>query len=673
MRKKIIFAFMLCVGVMGYAFITPSSWSLKTSSEKQEPPLLDRELFFGNPSLCGAKLSPDGAFISFLKPLHGVLNIWIKSTDAPFDTARPLTSAVARPIRSYRWSRDGRCIVYIQDEKGNENFHLYAVDPYGREASRDLTPIDGVRAQVLCMPKDSPDVIYVGLNARDERYHDVVRITLSTGERTVVRENMEEIADWIFDHQGNLRAGTHVASDGTSHLLCFDDEDARIVWSCSPQESLCPFAFHPDGQRLYMATNKGPQADISRLVLFNLQTGAEEAVESDPEEEVDFEMALFSPVTDELVATSYVGDCLRIYPKNEQWGEDYQLIKTALPEGEVAVTSTSASDNLWIVTRSSDKDPETTYLFNRATKTLTELYRAWPFLPSEHLAAMKPIQYMARDGLAIHGYLTIPRGKEPKNLPLVVFPHGGPWARDTWGFNGYVQLLANRGYAVLQMNFRGSTGYGKEFLNAGNGQWGDAMQDDITDGVRFLVAQSIADPKKVAIFGGSYGGYATLAGLAFSPDVYAAGISYVGPSNLLTLLKSFPPYWATGMGEIKQRVGDLDDPADVERLRRQSPLFSAERIIAPLLVVQGAHDPRVKKAESDQIVAALRSLGRQVEYLVATDEGHGFICPDNKMAFAAALEKFLAQHLGGRYQSDIPGPVAERLHAMTMDYGEKGS
>jgi dipeptidyl aminopeptidase/acylaminoacyl peptidase len=324
-------------------------------------------------------------------------------------------------------------------------------------------------------------------------------------------------------------------------------------------------------------------------------------------------------------------------------------------------------ESLWIVCVRSDIDPETAYLYNRKTHQIDFLYKALPNLPSEYLAPMLPIVYTTRDGLTIHAYLTIPKGEKPQGLPLVVLPHGGPWARDTWEFDRYAQFLSNRGYAVFQMNFRGSTGYGKKFLNSGNKQWGDAMQDDITDGVLHLVQKGIADPKKIAIFGGSYGGYATLAGLAFTPDLYTAGISYVGPSNLITLLNSFPAYWATGKSYMNERVGDLQKPEDVVRLERQSPLFSARNITSPLLVVQGANDPRVKKAESDQIVIALRSLGRDVEYIVAPDEGHGFAGVENRVAFAVAMEKFLAKHLGGRCQNEIPVAILKKLREITVD------
>jgi dienelactone hydrolase len=426
--------------------------------------------------------------------------------------------------------------------------------------------------------------------------------------------------------------------------------------------------FHKDGVRVYMVTNKGDDIDLARLVLFDPQTGAEEFVEADPEGQVDFGGAEFSDVTDEIVATYYVGDRVRIYPKTKEVEHDLQVLRQKLPEGEISLGSSTEDERIMIVSVSRDVDPGSAYLYNRDTEEVELLYRSRPELPSEHLAFMKPVRYKARDGLEVPAYLTIPRGAEPRGLPVVILPHGGPWARDIWGYDPYTQFLANRGYAVLQPNFRGSTGYGKAFLNAGNKEWGTGdMQHDITDGVNYLIEEGIADSERVGIFGGSYGGYATLAGVAFTPDVYAAGVSYVGPSNLITLLNSIPPYWAPIKRIFDVRLGDQNDPVDKERLIEQSPLFSAENIVAPLLVVQGANDPRVNKQESEQIVIALRDMGREVEYMLAPDEGHGFAGQENRLALSVAMEEFFARHLNGRYQEDMPEPIAERLAALTVD------
>ncbi len=415
-------------------------------------------------------------------------------------------------------------------------------------------------------------------------------------------------------------------------------------------------------------TNKGETTDKIELVIFNIEDNSIKFIERDPENEVDFGGAVFSDLTDELLATFYRSDRVRIYFKNKDFEKAYNDLKKVIPEGEVGITSMTEDEKVWVVNVSRDIDPGSTYLndLNKANAEL--LYKSRPDLPTEYLAPMQAIRYKASDGLTIPAYLVLPKGVTAKKLPVIVFPHGGPWARDYWGYNSNAQFLANRGYAVLLPNFRGSTGYGKQFLNAGNKQWGrGAMQQDITDGVNYLINEGIADPQKVAIAGGSYGGYATLAGLAFTPDLYAAGFSIVGPSNIITLLNSIPPYWAPLRKTFAVRVGDIENPDDVKMLEKQSPLNYAHEIKAPLYVVQGANDPRVKKAESDQIVIALRELGRDVEYMVAPDEGHGFAGKENRLAMIVAMEKFFAKHLGGRIQEEVKPEIQKRLEEITVD------
>jgi len=638
------------------------------------PPMIDRETFFGDPEIAGGQISPDGKFISFLRPYKEVLNIWVKSYDEPFDAARPVTSDTIRPVRGYAWTRDGRYVIYVQDKGGDENFHLYAVDPFlkleaGQDVppARDLTPIEGIRAFFYSLPKKDPNIIYIGLNDRDERYHDVYRLNIATGERTLIRQNNEEVAGWVFDLEGNLRLATRQTEDGGTEIFRIDGDEMTSIHTCTNEETAVPYRFHKDGKRFYMITNKGEDIDLTRLTLFDPKTLKEEFVESDPKKQADFGGALFSEVTEEIMATFYVADRLRIEFKDKKFEKAYKKLKKQLPEGDIYLGSSTSDDRLWLVSVTSDTDPGATYTYDMETDKVEFLYRPRPKLPVEHLAPMKTVRYKARDGLEIPAYLTVPKGVKAKNLAVVMLPHGGPWARDYWGYDPYAQFLANRGYAVLQPNFRGSRGYGKAFLNAGKRQWGEAMQDDITDGVNYLIDKGIADPKKVAIFGGSYGGYATLAGVAFTPDLYCAGVDYVGVSNLLTFLNSIPPYWETFRNYLKEQVGDPDNPEDLERLKRQSPLFSADKIKAPLLVVQGANDPRVKKAESDQIVVAMRDLGRDVEYLIAPDEGHGFSGVENRMAFITAMEKFLSTHVGGRYQESISEKVKERLDEITIN------
>jgi dipeptidyl aminopeptidase/acylaminoacyl peptidase len=652
--------------------LTTSSSALAQGSG--QPPLIDRELFFGNPEISGSQISPDGQFISFLKPYKDTRNIWVKRTNEPFSSARLITNDTKRPVTSYFWSRDGKYILFVQDQGGDENYNVYAVNPAespaaGQEVpmARNLTSAKGVRAVIYSVPRNDPDTIYVGLNDRDKSWHDLYRVKISTSERTLMRQNTERIASWFFDNKGQLRMAVRTTDKGDTEILRVDDKGFTQVYSCNVFETCGPVRFHKDNQRIYMITNKGDQLDLTRLVLFDPSTGKDELVESDPLNRVDFGDAEFSNVTDELIATVYEDSRTRIYWKDKPYEADYKLLQSKLPGKEINLGSSTKDERIMLIAASSDTEPGERYLFDRNTKKLTQQYRVFEKLPREQLAQMKPISYKSSDGLEIPAFLTLPKGVAPKNLPLIVFPHGGPWARDSWGYNIFAQFWANRGYAVLLPNFRSSTGYGKKFLNAGNNEWGQKMQDDLTWGVKYLIAQGIADPKRVGIMGGSYGGYATLAGLTFTPDLYAAGVSYVGPSNLLTLLKSIPPYWEAGRIIFHTRMGNPNTPEGHAQLEHQSPLNSADKIKAPLLVIQGANDPRVNKAESDQIVVALRDRGFPVEYIVAPDEGHGFARPINNMAMIATAEKFFAKHLGGRYQESTTPELAQRLREITVD------
>ena len=503
-------------------------------------------------------------------------------------------------------------------------------------------------------------MIYVGINDRDKAWHDLYKVKISTGERTLVRQNTERLTGWIFDLKDQLRLATRSAENGDTEVLRVDDKGFTKVYSCNVFESCGPVQYHKDGERVYFHTNKGDGIDLTRLILFNPITGKEELVESDPMKRVDFGNATFSEVTDDLVSTSYDDDRQRIYWKDKSFEADYKLLQKKLPGKEVSFSDSTKDERLWLITAFSDMEPGERYLFDRQTKKLTLQYRIREQLPRESMAPMKAVRYKSSDGLEIPAYLTLPKGVAAKNLPAIIVPHGGPWARDSWGYNGFAQFLANRGYAVLQPNFRASTGYGKKFFDAGNKEWGQKMQDDVTWGAKYLIAEGIADPKRVGIMGGSYGGYATLAGVTFTPDLYAAGVSIVGPSNLITLLESIPPYWESGRKLFYERMGDPNTPEGKAQLLRQSPLTHADKIKTPLLVMQGANDPRVNKRESDQIVIALRDRGFPVEYLVAPDEGHGFARPVNNMAMFATAEKFLAKYLGGRYQESMTPEVTAR-------------
>jgi len=636
-------------------------------------PLLDRELFFGNPEIAAAQLSPDGQFVAFLKPWKDTRNIYVKKAGEAFDKARLVTTETKRPIPGFFFSRDSKLILYVKDKDGDENYNVWAVDPKapnaaGSEAppSRNLTDAKGARAFIYAVPKATPDTIYVGLNDRDAAWHDVYKVTISTAERELVRKNTERIAGWDFDLEGRLRLATRVADNGDTEILKVEPEGFKKVYSCTVFESCGTDRFHKDGRRVYMQTNKG-DVDLTRLVLFDPETGKEELVESDPMNRVDFGNAIFADATDELVGTAYEDERVRLYFRDKAWEADYKLLQGKFPGKDLTLDSSTADDRIVLITAKSDADPGERYIFDRNTKTLSLQYKVRERIPREHMASVKAVRYPSSDGLEIPAFLTLPKGVPAKNLPAIVLPHGGPWARDSWGFSNLAQFMANRGYAVLQPNFRGSTGYGKKFLNAGNKQWGDKMQDDVTWGVKYLVAQGIADPRRTGIMGGSYGGYATLAGVAFTPDLYGAAVAIVAPSNLITLLDSIPPYWEAGRIIFHERMGNPKTADGKAQLVRQSPLNSAEKIKTPLLVVQGANDPRVKKAESEQIVIALRDRGFPVEYILAPDEGHGFQRPVNNMALWAASEKFFAKHLGGRFQEEVTPEVGKRLSELVVD------
>ena len=641
---------------------------------QERVPLVDRDLFFGDPEIGGAQISPDGKFIAFVKPFQGTRNIWVKGVTEPFTAAKLITNDTKRPIPAFFWSRDGKFILFVQDQGGNENFNVFAVNPAeakggGPEvpAARNLTEAKSVRAMIYALPKGNPDLLYVGMNDRDQAWHDLYQVKISTGERKLLRQNSERLTGWVFDQKDQLRLATRAADNGDTEVLRVDADGFKKVYSCSVFENCGPVQFHKDNQRVYMVSDRGAAVERIGLILFNPATGAEEMVESDPLKRVDIATASFSDKTGELIATIYQDERTRIYWKNKEWQADYEFLEKQFPGREVGIGSMTTDETLLIASVSSDTEPGESYLFDRKTRKLTLQYRIREQLPREHLAKMEAVSYPSSDGLEIPAFLTLPKGIPAKGLPVIIFPHGGPWARDGWGYDSYAQFLANRGYAVLQPNFRGSTGYGKKFLNAGNLEWGQKMQDDLTWGAKYLTGRGIADPKRIGIMGGSYGGYATLAGLAFTPDVYACGVSIVGPSNLLTLLDSIPPYWEAARKVFHERMGDPNTSEGKARLERQSPLNSAAKIKSPLLVIQGANDPRVKQAESDQIVVALRDRGFPVEYLVAPDEGHGFARPINNMASFALTEKFLARHLGGRFQEEMKPEQAARLKEITID------
>ena len=638
-------------------------------------PLLDRELFFGNPQLSAGQLSPDGKFISFMKPYRGIMNVWVKEFSEPFDQARPLTDS-KRPLYGYSWTEDGKYILFVKDSGGDENMNLFAVDPNAKPASgketpesRNLTPLKEVTAQIMHASQNNPDLLWVALNDRDKAWHDLYRLEISTGELTLVYKNEDRITGYEFDWDDNLRLLSRTDPAGNTTLLRKDGDELIPIYETSVTENAAVSGWDPKNENIYLVTNKG-ELDLMTLFKMNPVTKAAELLESDPNGQVDFGGLRVDRNTREIISTSYTEDKTRYYWRDKNWESNYKFLQEKFPGREIAFQSATIDYSKFLIAVHGDKYAAEAWYFDAKSRELIHQYTPRPELKEveEHLAPMTPIRYTSSDGMEIPAYLTVPAGVVPKNLPVVVLVHGGPKGpRDNWGYNSEVQFLANRGYAVLQPNFRASGGYGKKFLNAGDLEWGKLMQDDVTWGVKHLIKEGIADKDRVAIMGGSYGGYATLAGLAFTPELYACGVDIVGPSNIFTLLDSIPPYWEAGRAFLYGMVGDPQTDEGKKRIEEASPLFSAEKISRPLLIVQGANDPRVKQAEADQIAIALRDRGHDVSYLLADDEGHGFAKPVNRMAMYAEIEAFLAEQIGGRFQKEMPSEVAERLEQLRVD------
>jgi dipeptidyl aminopeptidase/acylaminoacyl peptidase len=626
------------------------------------PPLIPLRDLFGDPERALARLSPDGRRLSWLAPRDGVLNVWVRDREG--GEPRPVTNDRDRGVRSYLWSRDSRRILYSQDQGGDENHHLLAVDVDGGR-TRDLTPFPGVRAGLIAAPRATPRHVLVSMNLRDPAVFDAYRLTLATGRLRLVARNPGNIIGWLADREGLVRAARAQTPAGDYELLVRDDECSafRVVAEFANEDGGHAFAFTPDGARLWVGSARG--SDLERLVELDPADGSER--ELDRDEEADLSGPVISDLSGELLGAAYLRDRVVVHAFDERFGRDWEAVRGLHP-GDPRITGQDADESAWTVVFDDDRDPGATFLYDRATGEAELLYRSRPWLDPETLAPMRPVTITSRDGLPLHSYLTLPLEVEPPRpsdgaprhqaepgegrsgrLPAVLVVHGGPWARDAWGYDPQAQLLANRGYAVLQVNYRGSTGFGKRFTHAAEHEFAGRMHDDLIDGVEWLVAEGIADRGRIGIYGGSYGGYAALVGATFTPDVFAAVVSVVGPSSLVTLVRSFPPYWRPFLASTWFRyVGDPDDPEQLADLEARSPLNRVDAIRAPLLVVQGANDPRVTKAESDQIVEALRARGVEVEYLVRDDEGHGFVKPENRMDAYRAIERFFARHLGGR-------------------------
>jgi dipeptidyl aminopeptidase/acylaminoacyl peptidase len=619
------------------------------ASAEAVPPQIPMRDFFRNIDRGYYRVSGDGRMLGFMQPAAGSdgqtrrLNIFVQPLDGsrPVGEPRQLTFETARDISNYFW-KGGDTLLFAKDFGGDENFHVVAVDATSGKVT-DLTPFDGVRAAVLDPLPDDPAHILVQHNQRDKRAFDVYRVDVKTGAQTLVAQNPGNIVGWQTDHTGAVRLG--VASDGVNNTLLYRAREAdpfKPLFSTDFRTQVNPQFFDAQNRRFYAVSNRG--RDKSALVLIDpAAPEGEELIYAHPQ--VDLDGAAWSRVRQTLALAAYNVDKPGRHYFDAQTRQMFERLEKQLPGFTLVLQSATLAEDKYIVAAASDRTQGARYLYDAKADTLNLLGEISPWLKPAQMASVQPVRYTARDGLEIPGYLTLPVGREAKNLPCVVNPHGGPWARDSWGFNPETQFLANRGYCVLQMNFRGSTGFGRAFWEASFKQWGLAMQDDITDGVQWLVKQGIADPKRIAIYGASYGGYATLSGVTKTPDLYAAAINYVGVSNLFTFMNTIPPYWEPFRQQMYQMVGNPTDPADKARMTATSPALNADKIRTPLLVAQGARDPRVNKAESDQIVAALRGRGVDVDYIVKDNEGHGFANEENRFEFYAAMERFLARHL----------------------------
>jgi len=610
------------------------------AEEKFAAPLIPREVLFGNPERADPQISPDGTQLGYLAPLDGVLNVWIRTLGKSDD--RVVTADKHRGIRNFLWQYDNQHILYTQDVGGDENWRLYQTD-IATKQTKDLTPFEKVRVDIVAYEWSSPGTILVQMNQRDAKVFDVHRIDLKTGKVELDTQNPGDVASWQADNALRIRAAQVQTDDGGTIVRVRDDNKSpwRELIKWGPDETFGGVnGFSPDNQALWITTSLDVNA--ARLLEIDLASGKRKVITEDPQ--FDVSSTINNPKTNALEAVSYTRQRTEYEFIDPKVKADFAVLEK-VRKGDIASVSQDLNDDRWVVGFVVDDAPEYWYLYDRGKQQATLLFSNRPQLEKYKLSAMKPIEFTARDGMKLYGYLTMPVGVEAKKLPMVEFVHGGPWSRDEWGFSRYAQWLSNRGYAVLQINFRGSTGYGKKYVNAGDRQWAGTMHTDLLDGKDWVVKQGIADAAKVCIMGGSYGGYATLAGVTFSPDAFACGVDIVGPSNLNTLLKTIPPYWSTLLATFHKRMGDSE-----EVLKAQSPLFKADEIKAPLLIGQGANDPRVNKAESDQIVAAMRKNQKPVEYYVFPDEGHGFARPANNMAFNAASEEFLAKYLGGRFE-----------------------
>ena len=613
-----------------------------TTKNNDEYKLIPRDILFGNPVKTSPKLSPDGKKMAYLAPSEDVLNVWVKTIGDNND--KMVTKDMNRGIRRYFWSEDSEYIFYLQDIGGDENWRLYCVS-LETDKIRDLTPFNNVQVRVEDHNKFHPQKMLIGMNKEDPKVHDVYNLDIKTGEITLVAKNPGNISSWIADIDLKVRGAMVSNPDGSSDLLLRKDEFSEwkktISWGFDDTLSSGPLSFTKDGKSLYLFDSRN--SDIAALVKFEIETGNIEVIAKDSY--YDIGNILINSDTYEVQAVSFTKERNEWLVLDENLKDDFENV-SKLAEGDYFIYDRDNKDKNWLIGITVDNGPVSFYSYSRDKKEGELLFYNKPDLKNYEMSSMNPISFNSRDGLTIHGYITYPKGENRKKLPVVLNVHGGPWVRDTWGFDPESQWLADRGYACVQVNYRGSSGYGKKFLNAGNKEWGGKMHDDLVDTVDWLIKQGIAEPDKICIYGGSYGGYAALVGATFTPDVFSCAVSIVGPSNLITFIDTIPPYWSTFRSIMYKKVGNPE--TEEEFLKSRSPLFKVQNIKIPMLIAQGANDPRVNQDESEQIVSEMKRRNIEHEYLLFPDEGHGFAKPENRLKFYEAAEKFLAKHLGGR-------------------------
>lgn len=676
MKRNWILVILITTAILiGILILKPEvpPFTKKIADKRSDGKIIPRQVLFGNPDKSSPFLSPDGSMIGYLAPVNGVLNVWVGPAEDS-EAAKPVTNDTSRGIHTYFWAYTNKHILYLQDKNGDENWRVYSVDLVSGQ-NRDLTPVEGVRVQIQEVSFKFPDEMLVGLNDRNPQYHDIYRVNIDTGERSLVQGN-DGYLGFVTDDDYNIRFAMRFTSDGGNEMLKKTDEGifeqfAKITLDDTLTTS--PLGFDKTGRLLYMMDSRG--RDTAALTAINIDTGNQTMLAQDAR--ADTSDALIHPTEMNVQAVAFTYERKEWQILDESIAKDMAYLRT-IDDGDMEVISRTLDDKRWIVAYTTDDGPVRYYRYNRDEMKAQFLFTNSKALEGLQLSKMRPVIIRARDGLDMVSYLSLPTNATP--LPMVLFVHGGPWARDEWGFNPWHQWLANRGYAVLSVNYRGSTGFGKSFVNAGNMEWAGKMHEDLIDAAQWAVQEGIADPQRIAIMGGSYGGYATLVGMTFTPDQFACGVDIVGPSNLVTLLDTIPPYWVPAVEQFKKRVGDYTTEEGLELLRGRSPLTYADRIKKPLLIGQGANDPRVKQNESDQIVKAMQAKNINVTYVLYPDEGHGFVRPENRMSFNAVAEAFLSKCVGGRYEpvgddfagSTITVPVGrEQIPGLEEALGQK--